>query len=124
MGMGGEKRMKKIAIVLVSVLALSMAFMVVAPVFAKPYEFVVIAKYENGDPVNGAYVQLDQRNPSIIHQTGILVTGPDGKVTFTLDSSWSKTVTVNVWVNGYLSGSQLKGQWSGREIVKLPNPTP
>ncbi len=108
--------MKKTAVVLFTVLALSIVSMAVAPALAKPYEVVAVIK-NDGKPVVGEAVYLAQLDNvgGIIRQTITVNTNLQGKAVFTIDSTWDLTKEVALRIgSSTLTRESLSNKYSAR----------
>ncbi len=84
--------MKKSVIILFVALAASMVLVSIQPALAKPYEVIAVIK-EYGKPVTDIEVHLAQLDTSgnELKSTASVYPNSQGKVVFTIDSTWDLT---------------------------------
>ena len=89
--------MKRTAIILISVVALSMMLMAVAPVMAKPGYVTVVVKDANGNPVPNVHVRIGQyTTPTTATFSQSYQTNIRGKVTIAIPAGFTNTYYSNV----------------------------
>ncbi len=111
--------MKKTAFILLSILAISMVLMTIAPALAKATASNTVSvtiKYPNGKPYYGTFVLVDETAMNVRYSSTAYIeasTGHNGKVTIDISGrDWQVGDQIIVW-------SDLEGAFSWSSAVEL-----